>query len=177
MDLIKIYMSMVVSAWFDQLSVGVLLRLDPVHGDVDLCIEVREIIHGKKADPTIERWVHLLTLFGSLWMDASLRWKICGCRRFRDERPQNDESFGVGSPEDRTGVARDLSLVWCVLCSLSFAFYYYLSLSLHSVIHLCTRGIQQRIRSNHKAEDARWSSSIVSFLKSLYGFCWGNSLG
>ncbi|KOM45143.1 hypothetical protein LR48_Vigan06g044900 [Vigna angularis] len=35
-------------------------------------LQVREIIHGKKADPTIERWVHLLTLFGSLWMDACM---------------------------------------------------------------------------------------------------------
>ncbi|WVZ11773.1 hypothetical protein V8G54_016303 [Vigna mungo] len=63
MDLIKIYTPMVVSAWFDQLSVGVLLRLG----------SVREIIHGKKADPTIER-----SSTDTLWIvvDGMLVWMI-----------------------------------------------------------------------------------------------------
>lgn len=34
-----------------------------------------------------------------LLYDVKLQVEICGCRRFRDEWPQNAESFGVGSPE------------------------------------------------------------------------------
>ncbi|KAK7406692.1 hypothetical protein VNO78_08322 [Psophocarpus tetragonolobus] len=40
----------------------------------------------------------------------------------------NKKSF-IGFGRDRTGVARDLFLVWCVLCLFSFAFYYYLSVA------------------------------------------------